>query len=109
MKEIILNPDDTLNILDDSKIYILRLRFISSPVFYYYLCEKVSNDRYAFVLLQINTDVTYHDTAFRMNTLQECIYKALYVKESIYCDWIGNIFQFDSIKESEQYFNIIMR
>ena len=109
MKEIILNPDGTLNILDDSKIYILRLCFISSPVFYYYLCEKVNNDSYAFVLLQINTDTNYHETAFIMNTLQECIYKALNAKESIYCGWVGNIFQFDSINEAEQYFNIIMR
>ena len=107
MKKIELNTDGTLNILDESKFYVLQVYFNNAVEPYFYACKRTISNSYEFVRMKTNTNHN-NDSAFPNHTLQESVFCAIKAARSDYTSsyWKGNVYQFDSVKEFEDVFNV---
>lgn len=103
MKTLHLNSDGTLNILDESKFYILQVYFNNNSASYYYVCKRRKYGYHEFERIFSSIETAYYSSS-----LQEAVFQAVAASQSNGGYWKGSVYQFDSVEECEKKFNIVI-
>lgn len=102
MKEITLNQDGTLNILNPDKLYVMRFDWFRADEpslgIKYYIATKVQDKQWSFIR---DTDAWFN-SSLDANDLQYCVDKMLR-HNNFYHNGRFNIFEFNNYQDFSQY------
>lgn len=104
MREIKVDNDGVVPILDTKKLYVMEVNFrdvLSGrllPGLYYYICTKENNGTVRFV-----NNSTKRDTGFVSDSIQESVRMALVARHSHYS---SKVYEFNNVQEFEKEKNV---